>query len=242
MADLAVVAPLVQALTGVEGVGKAVQVYTQNKSVFDAIFHFIAGLVSHHNAPATVAPPAPVVLTPPTPVVVPAPPAPAGLLDDVRSLKAKLSFVEKARRNAESKQRGELEDHGRFLEILDGANIDDGSWLHTDASPIADSGTEIITNDPRWATLNHSWPNGNVVFPYYEWNGKLCKITEGDHGSDEVEPGSFEDDEGCTVTYKLTGKGTFRFGYIARRKDGTLIDSGLVGQGNVAGGAPFNIR
>lgn len=236
MADLSVVAPKVQALTGIEDIGKVVQVYTQNKSFFDLLFGLVRGWLAHQNDPATVPVPPPVTLTPPPAIPVPVvlPPAAAGAVDDVKVLRARLAFVEKARRNSANGQRGELEDHPRFLEILAGANIDDGSWLHTDCTPLADSGTEIATGDPRWPTLNHSWPNGNAIFPYYEWNGRLTKITEGDHGSGEVEPGSFEDDEGCTVAYKINGKGKFRFGYIARRHDGTLVDSGLVGPFNVA--------
>jgi hypothetical protein len=236
MADLSVVAPKVQALTGIEDIGKVVQVYTQNKGFFDMLFGLVKGWLAHRSDPATVPAPPPVTLTPP-PVVIPPPvsaPVVPGTVDDVKRLQARLAFVEKARRNAVSGQRGELEDLPRFTEILAGANIDDGSWLHTDCTPFADSGTEIAPDDPRWPTLNHSFPNGNVVFPYYRFNGKLTKITEGDHGSGEVEPGSFADDQGCTVTYKINGKGKFEFGYLARRHDGTLVDSGLVGPFNVA--------
>ena len=86
-----------------------------------------------------------------------------------------------------------------------------------------------------------------MVWPYYEFNGKLTSILAGDDGSPEVNPGG-GGPEGCTITFKIEGKGTFRFGYLARRRDGTLVDSGLIGQGNVVAGegnvrdgAPFNV-
>jgi hypothetical protein len=243
--------PVVQQLTGIKDLGSAVRFYEEHKDLIKRVVSFFSGLLGHHENPAVLPPPLPVVLeaapkpvvvAPPTPGAQEAPPEP----DDIKVLRVKLLFVERPVRSIASGQRGVgddiLEDHARFDEILQGANIDDGSWLHTDCSPFGFDGTEIATGDPRWAFVNRAaWPNGNPIFPYYEWNGHLTSILHGDVGSPEVNPGSFEDNEGCTVTYKLDGKGTFRFGYLARRRDGTLVDSGLIGQGNVVGGAPFNV-
>jgi hypothetical protein len=211
--------------------------------LINALFAFIANLFRQRataTAPAPTTQPAPVttvvttVTTPATPAPVAAPAAGG---DEIKQLVGKLYFVEIPARIAGA--RGEIEDRDRFQQIQAGANIHRDSWLHTDVKPIADSGTEITTGDPRWASQNHAWsPNGCPVWLYYEFDGQS---TLDGHHSDSVEPGSVEDDQGCTPTYKITGPGKFRFGFQYKRHDGTMVDSGLIGQGNVAGGAPFVI-
>lgn len=249
--DLAAAIPILTAVaTLIPGTAddKAVQVAGAVLSnpvtggLINAIFGFLANLIHGHakaTAPAPTAQPAPVA-TVVTTVVTPAPaattPAPAAGGDEIRQLVAKLYFVEIPSRIAGG--RGEIEDRDRFQQIQAGANIHRDSWLHTDVKPIADSGSEITTGDPRWASQNRWAPNGCPVWLYYEWNGQS---TLDGHQAEEVEPGSVEDDQGCTPTYRITGAGKFRFGFQYRRHDGTMVDSGLIGQGNQVNGAPFNI-
>ncbi len=205
-------------------------------SILTALFAFINGLFHRHAAATAPAPgvtPAPV--TAPLPPV-PVPPVTAALGEDIKQLMGKLFFVEVAARSAGG--RGTIEDRARFQEIQGGANIHSDSWLHTDVDPVGDSGSKYVTGDPRWATANHWAPNGNPIWLYYEMDGQS---TLDGHHSEAVEPGSVEDDQGCTPVYKVHGPGKFRFGFRYTRHDGTVVDSGLIGQGNQPGGAPFNI-
>lgn len=132
--------------------------------------------------------------------------------------------------------------------VLAGGNADNGWHLHTDSEWTLEDGTVLQPGDPRWAQVNRWAPNGNAIYPYYEYDGQLTDIRHGDKGSDYVDPKSFVDDEGCTVTFEVetppphNTQHTFRFGYFARNEDGSEADTGLIGQGNVSGGAPFNIR
>src|SRR5574341_853332 len=132
--------------------------------------------------------------------------------------------------------------------VLRGDNWDNGFNGHSDCTPILEDGTRLVTGDPRWKQVNRWDPNGNAIFPYYEYNGQLTDIRQGDHGSEFVEPTSFEDDEGCTVTWKVDtapphrDQANFRFGYMHKNEDGSWVDSGLIGQGNQPGGEPFKIK
>ncbi len=233
--DYKVAVPVVQSMgIGVEDIGQAVRFYEEHKDLIKSLISFFRGLFEHHANPAVVPAPPPVTL-----VVPPPPPAPPlTKTGDAGRIKGILRFVEKARRNAESGQRGELEDHARFLEIQAGANADDGSWLHCDATLFWEDESEIYPGDPRWAQVNKWAPNGCEVWLYYEWNGQS---TLAGHHSEFVEPGSVEDNHGCNPTYKITGKGKFRYGFQYKRKDGTMLDTGLIGQGDVVDGEPFNI-
>lgn len=226
--------------------------------IFNLLLGLLNGLIHRHSeatkpAPGVVSVP---VTTPAAnaPAAVPAPPPVATPLTataagDIATLKGKLSFIELPPRitglprGVSSPEQPNIESHARFDEIQQGANIHCDSWLHCDVDPIGDDGAKYETGDPRWASANHWAPNGNPIWLYYEWNGQS---TLDGHHSEFVEPGSVEDDLGCTPTYKITGPGKFRFGFQYKRHDGKLVDSGLIGQGGAGshgavGGAPFNI-
>jgi len=228
--------PVVQDLTGIKNLSGAIRFYEDHKDLIKSLWSFFQGLRNHRQQPAVVPPPPPVILVaPPLPVVT----APQ-LGQDVASLHGILRFVEKARRNSSSGQRGELEDRARFLEIQAGAFIDDGSWLHTDCTPRMDDGTELAPGDPRWSLVNNWAPNGQAIWLYYEFDG--LSTLDGHH-SEGVEPSSVEDDHGCTPAYKVTAQGPhkIRFGFQYKRHDGKLLDTGVIGQGDVVGGVPFNV-
>ncbi len=206
-------------------------------NIISQLLAFINGLFHRHAAAVAPAPGVvPVPVTAPAPVPAPVAPVAVAATDDIRQLLGKLYFVEVAARVAGG--RGTIEDRARFQEIQGGANIHGDSWLHTDVDPVSDSGTKYETGDVRWATSNHWAPNGNPIWLYYEMDGQS---TLDGHHSESVEPGSVEDDQGCTPTYKVHGPGKFRFGFRYTRHDGRVVDSGLIGQGNQPGGAPFNI-
>lgn len=208
----------------------------------------LLGNLVHGHATATLPAPGVVPVPVTTPATVPVVPAVAPVAPqpttvvagDIAALKGKLYFVELPPR-VTGKPRGSeggIEGRERFQEIQAGANIHADSWLHCDVDPIGDNGVKYETGDARWAGANRWAPNGNPIWLYYEWNGQ--STLEGHH-AEEVEPGSVEDDLGCTPTYKITGPGKFRFGFQYLRHDGRMVDSGLIGQGNVPGGEPFNI-
>jgi hypothetical protein len=212
--------------------------------ILSAFFAFIGNLI-HHQAKVTAPAPDthPVPLTTPVPPPVAVAPAPtaaavagAGTFDEVATIKGHLGMIELPVRLTGG-VRG-VEDLPRRQEILAGANAHSGSRFHMDFSPFLANGTEIGTGDPRWATANRWAPNGCPVWLYYECDG--LSTLDGHH-SDNVEPGSVEDDMGCTPTFLVTGPAKVRFGAQYRRHDGTMVDSGLIGQGNVAGGEPFNV-
>lgn len=233
--DYKVAIPVVKQLTGIEDLATAVRFYEEHKDLIHSVVNFFKGLFGHHQAPAVIAPPAPVVLATPWPPVVPPATLPGG---DITLIVGKLSFVELALRNSSDGQRGEFEALPRFKEIQAGANIDDGSWLHCNLTPYMPDGSELAPGDIRWGSVNNWAPNGAAIWLYYEWDGQS---TLDGHHSEFVEPGSVADDHGCTPTYKITGKGKFRFGFQYTRHDGKVLDTGLIGQGNVRDGAPFNI-
>lgn len=225
--------------------------------LFNLLLGLLNGLIHRHaqaTAPAPGVVPVPITTpAPPLPVAVaaPAPPivAPVAVVPvaagDIAALHAKLSFVEIPPRVTGQPRgsEGSIEGRPRFDEIQAGANIHADSWLHCDVDPIGDNGVKYETGDPRWAAANRWAPNGNPIWLYYEWNGQS---TLDGHHSENVEPGSVEDDLGCTPTYKITGPGKFRFGFQYLRHDGRMVDSGLIGQGGAGshgavGGEPFNI-
>lgn len=196
-----------------------------------------------------VAAPQPIVIpsTPPpaqpAPRPIPSPASPAstgGRMVRIVRLKAKLTGI--------FDRRNQPVTPDPLPGVLRGDNWDNGFIGHSDCTPILEDGTELRTGDPRWKELNRWAPNGNAIFPYYEYNGQLTDIRHGDHGSEFVEPESFEDDEGCTVSWKVdtadphNTQATFRFGYMYKAEDGSFVDSGLIGQGNKVDGEPFNIR
>jgi hypothetical protein len=192
-----------------------------------------------------VEPPAPVAPAPAAPVVAPvvvapvAPPAPPAGVDDIGKLKVHLGIIED--RNGRQLSDAEIAN----IQNSNG-NMDDGARIHTDCTPFGDSGSEYVPGDARWNGANRSWPNGAPVFPYYEADGKLTSILHGDQGTPWVEPQSVADDNGCTVTFHVAPtdgqQHTFRYGYLYRRHDGTIVDSGLIGRGNVVNGTPYTIR
>jgi hypothetical protein len=253
--DLAQAIPILTAIAGltkttaddkIVGIAGSLLSNPGTGGIIAALFSFISGLFHQHakaTAPAPATQPAPVSTVVTTVVTSPATPAPAAASpnDEPATLKAKLFFVELPPR-VTGKPRGSSEENfegrERYAEILAGANIHSDSWIHTNCSPFAADGTEIATGDPRWAAANRWAPNGCPIWLYYEWNGQ--STLEGHH-SENVEPGSVEDDMGCTPTYKVKGPGKFRFGFQYRKHDGTMVDSGLIGQGNQPGGEPFNI-
>ena len=179
-----------------------------------------------HAAPVT-APVGPVTAAPVTPVA----PTASGTFDEIATLKGHVGMIELPVRLTGG-QRG-VEDLDRRHEIIyNGANAHSGSWFHTDFSPFLANGVEIATGDPRWASANHWAPNGCPVWLYYECDGQS---TLDGHHSELVEPSSVADDQGCTPTFKVTGPCKVRFGAMYKRHDGSIVDSGYIGQGNVAG-------
>lgn len=129
-----------------------------------------------------------------------------------------------------------------------GDNTDNGYIFHTDGEATLEDGTVLQPGDPRWRQVNRWAPNGNAIFPYYEYNGVLTDIRHGDHGTPSVNPFSFVDDEGMTVSFQVdtaephNTQAGFRFGLMHKNEDGTFVDSGLIGQGNVSDGKPFLFR
>lgn len=235
--DYKEVIPVVKQLTGIEDLATAVRFYEGHKDLVHDVVEFFKRLFVHTKTPAVAAPPVPVLLAPPPPPAI----SPINVTlagDDVTLIVGKLSFVELAPRNSSDGQRGEFEALPRFKEIQQGANIDDGSWLHCNLTPYMPDGSELAPGDPRWAMANKWAPNGAEIWLYYEWNGKS---TLDGHHSEFVEPGSVADDHGCTPTYKITAAGQFRFGFQYKRRDGIMLDTGLIGLGNERGGRPFNI-
>ena len=184
------------------------------------------------------APPAPTQVTPPTP----APVTPtAGTKLRIVSGKARVSSIY-GRDNVTGVGEAATQN------VLNGGNFDNGWHMHTDSEWTLSDGSVLQPGDPRWAQVNRWAPNGNAIFPYYEYDGQVTDIRHGDHGSDYVDPKSFEDDEGCTVTFEVetpaphNTQHTFRFGYMHKNEDGLWVDTGLIGQGNRVNGDPFKVR
>lgn len=201
----------------------------------------LTGLLIAAAAPRP-AEPAPAPVAPPAPAPVPVPPAPAPAARKLRIVKGTAHVTGVYDRNNVGAGDAAL------AAVLRGDNMDNGYILHTDSEWTLEDGSVLRTGDPRWQQVNRWAPNGNAIFPYYEYNGVLTAIWAGDHGSEFVDPFSFEDDEGCTVSFRVetpaphNTQATFRFGYAHRNEDGEWVRTGLIGQGNVPEGAAFKVR
>ena len=188
--------------------------------------------------PAPAPAPPPTVPAPAPPVVV-APPAPARKLRIVKGTAHVTGVYDRNNVGAGD---------AALAALLRGDNMDNGYILHTDSEWTLEDGSVLRPGDPRWKDVNRWAPNGNAIFPYYEYNGALTAIWAGDKGSEFVDPFSFEDDEGCTVSFRVetpaphNTQATFRFGYAHKNEDGEWVRTGLIGQGNLPEGVAFKVR